>query len=91
MGTILAVTFYGKSAIYFIHSHSKMNVLYQLFIIIGGLCRRNQTKFYSCGLWQILIGNYDSHQHYHDCSFFAKPALEELKQYENFKKKNERV
>ena len=84
--TILAVTFYGKSAIYFIHSHSKMNVLYQLFIIVmvyvGGI---KQNLFVwslaDFGLGIMTVINIIM------IVPFAKPALEELKQYEKILKR----
>lgn len=84
--TILAVTFYGKSAIYFIHSHSKMNVLYQVFIIVmvyvGGI---KQNLFVwslaDFGLGIMTVINIIM------IVPFAKPALEELKQYEKILKR----
>lgn len=81
VSTILAVAFYGKSAIYFLHSHVRMNITYQLLIIlmifIGGI---KQNLFvwsladFGLGIMTVI-----------NILFmlpFAKPALDALKDYE---------
>ena len=81
VSTILAVTFYGKSAIYFLHSHVRMNLVYQLLIIlmifIGGI---KQNLFvwsladFGLGIMTVINIIF--------MIFFAKPALDALKEYE---------
>lgn len=81
LSTILAVAFYGKSAIYFLHAHASANWIYQWFIIcmiyIGGI---KQNLFVwslaDFGLGIMTVINILL------IIPFCKPALEALKQYE---------
>lgn len=89
VSTILAVAFYGKSAIYFLHSHFGINMIYQILIIlmifIGGI---KQNLFvwsladFGLGIMTVI-----------NIVFmlpFSKPALEALKEYEKELKENQR-
>ncbi|MBS9776023.1 MAG: sodium:alanine symporter family protein [Fusobacterium sp.] len=79
--TILAVVFYGKSAIYYLTSHKSLNIVYQVLVIlmiyIGGI---KQDLFVwslaDFGLGIMTVINITC------IVFIAKPALDNLKKYE---------
>lgn len=86
VSTILAVAFYGRSAVYFIHESKYLNALYQILLIvmiyIGGI---KQDMFIwslaDFGLGIMTVINIIT------IIFIAKPALESLKSYEEILKK----
>ncbi len=79
--TILAVVFYGKSAIYYITSHKSLNIVFQILVIVmiyvGGI---KQDLFVwslaDFGLGIMTVINIIC------ITFIAKPALDNLKKYE---------
>lgn len=79
--TILAVVFYGKSAIYYITSHKSLNIIFQILVIVmiyvGGI---KQNLFVwslaDFGLGIMTVINITC------IIFIAKPALDNLKKYE---------
>ena len=86
VSTILAVAFYGRSAVYFIHESKNLNIAYQILLIlmiyIGGV---KQDMFIwslaDFGLGIMTVINIIT------IIIVAKPALDSLKEYEVILKK----